>query len=1053
MDVADQEAEIPRSLQQLCRLCLGDESLEDIFKQEEDIHEWISDFLSIVVCVDDKMSKSICFCCRTRLHEFRNFQLQCLEVQDVLQGELTAVLNEKALELIVTDAHNENEKQNNVDIPVQWDEVAEIQEEESLSNELQIDETVKDAPERQSEWEGDESSVEISEPIETEAENQQTESASDWRTKLAAKLQAKIATGTVTVTRFYKEEIPTKVKKVEISLECDVCGKVCQNKKQFYNHRTQHVKNNKCTLCDKAFHRPRRLEIHMRTHRNHKRTRKRKETTATPQVEVINNTEQVEVIDNTDQVDAIDNTEQGLINNTGDVEIIDNTEDVEIIENTEVVEVIDVDDLTDEKDDVVFVEPIPVENETTIVQNDVVESIKVEELIIEDVVLEEESVPQPSSIDDEWAPSAGKDVGLIEAVGNTELDLEEALPKSTVLKTGALQCDQCGKQFQNKKQIHGHRWFVHGPKNHKCPVCDKGFVSPARLAVHQKYHKVPIVIDITKGDNSKQSTGEQEIIAQRGSAVEKSQVQSFNVKVFNAKERLVQCDLCPKNFETSLRLRTHKRLAHGPKRHGCPICGKRFSAKERVYAHMVIHKEKYRSFFQPTEETFDVPVYGPRVHLCSVCRESFVLLKEREAHMEAHRQNKDYAKHKGKKERLQSKMVIIKDGDQSYQMFQCSQCPKLVATRNQLFDHRKRVHRPKKYGCPVCGKPAVTRQDMELHLKSHTSHPKPTNTLGQKVGSFTCGICNKEFSSNKSLLSHHKYVHAIKRYTCPLPSCKWKFPTSSNLKKHMETHLPSNKRMYQCPICVCRFMTKTMWEEHTAWHDRKEKLRERIKQDELKNEDQTAVVIDLEDDGIEEQPSVGEKVEGFIQSNSKWMEDSSSKKPAVLEVRYGTVQDVDGRLKRGCEAIQTMNCIVCEQDIQASLMEGHLNRHAGVRPYKCEKGCEDMYFYCQLLLKTHYTRAHGNTPTECDICHKVYPSKLRMKSHKKEVHEKIHVCMNCPQIFDSSESLQRHIETANHAKRYPCKKCNASFDRQYQLNKHIRIKRHGDKKVSKPEPT
>lgn len=33
---------------QICRLCLSEESLESVFK-EEGLHKWISDFLSIVV--------------------------------------------------------------------------------------------------------------------------------------------------------------------------------------------------------------------------------------------------------------------------------------------------------------------------------------------------------------------------------------------------------------------------------------------------------------------------------------------------------------------------------------------------------------------------------------------------------------------------------------------------------------------------------------------------------------------------------------------------------------------------------------------------------------------------------------------------------------------------------------------------------------------------------------------------------------------------------------------------------------------------------------------
>lgn len=38
----------PEGLQQMCRLCMGGENLEDVFK-ENDLHQWISNYLWITV--------------------------------------------------------------------------------------------------------------------------------------------------------------------------------------------------------------------------------------------------------------------------------------------------------------------------------------------------------------------------------------------------------------------------------------------------------------------------------------------------------------------------------------------------------------------------------------------------------------------------------------------------------------------------------------------------------------------------------------------------------------------------------------------------------------------------------------------------------------------------------------------------------------------------------------------------------------------------------------------------------------------------------------------
>lgn len=69
----------------ICRLCMSEESLEDIFK-DEGLHQWISKYLSVVISREDRMSQLICTICRIRLTEFHQFRMNCMEVQDVLES-------------------------------------------------------------------------------------------------------------------------------------------------------------------------------------------------------------------------------------------------------------------------------------------------------------------------------------------------------------------------------------------------------------------------------------------------------------------------------------------------------------------------------------------------------------------------------------------------------------------------------------------------------------------------------------------------------------------------------------------------------------------------------------------------------------------------------------------------------------------------------------------------------------------------------------------------------------------------------------------------------
>ncbi|XP_062548653.1 zinc finger protein pita-like isoform X2 [Armigeres subalbatus] len=85
--MAEKDSKDTSRAHKVCRLCLSEESLEDIFK-ESSLPLCISDFLSIEVSIKDKLSHAICAICRIRLTEFRDFQTRCNEVQDVLRQKM-----------------------------------------------------------------------------------------------------------------------------------------------------------------------------------------------------------------------------------------------------------------------------------------------------------------------------------------------------------------------------------------------------------------------------------------------------------------------------------------------------------------------------------------------------------------------------------------------------------------------------------------------------------------------------------------------------------------------------------------------------------------------------------------------------------------------------------------------------------------------------------------------------------------------------------------------------------------------------------------------------
>lgn len=76
----------PVNAAQICRLCMSDENLGDVFN-DEGLNQWISDLLSITIFIDDRLSKAVCVMCRLQVTEFHRFKMRCSEVQHVLKSQ------------------------------------------------------------------------------------------------------------------------------------------------------------------------------------------------------------------------------------------------------------------------------------------------------------------------------------------------------------------------------------------------------------------------------------------------------------------------------------------------------------------------------------------------------------------------------------------------------------------------------------------------------------------------------------------------------------------------------------------------------------------------------------------------------------------------------------------------------------------------------------------------------------------------------------------------------------------------------------------------------
>ncbi|XP_061509564.1 zinc finger protein 776 [Anopheles gambiae] len=134
---------------------------------------------------------------------------------------------------------------------------------------------------------------------------------------------------------------------------------------------------------------------------------------------------------------------------------------------------------------------------------------------------------------------------------------------------------------------------------------------------------------------------------------------------------------------------------------------------------------------------------------------------------------------------------------------------------------------------------------------------------------------------------------------------------------------------------------------------------------------------------------------------------------------------------------QLVECAICHKKLPKTRLDGHRNVHLGLRPWNCERGCEQR-FHCKQLLLHHYRNVHNGEAHCCDVCGKVLRSKRSLGYHMKDSHgEKTHPCSFCGQLFVSNARLNQHLKYHRGERMYPCEQCKKSFFSNNDLKKHL----------------
>lgn len=167
-----------------------------------------------------------------------------------MKGEITSILDENALKLIVTDAahadvtHGEG-------VSADWDEVSEIKE-EALCEELYGHETVQDLPEKTTEWQGEATGVPV---VIDETEDFHTEAVSGLGVGLVSGMQVEEAINQPMEDSMNNTAISSKAKQESNPSQSTYCGKISKTQMKIYSLRRIYIKKRFCPFCDKSFNR------------------------------------------------------------------------------------------------------------------------------------------------------------------------------------------------------------------------------------------------------------------------------------------------------------------------------------------------------------------------------------------------------------------------------------------------------------------------------------------------------------------------------------------------------------------------------------------------------------------------------------------------------------------------------------------------------------------------------------------------------------------------------------------------------------------------------